>query len=178
MKGLGKRFICFDLEKRGRIGETLLHLCFLNTSPAHNEIAKRLVKHYPNMINDIFISDEYYGQTALHLAIVNEDLYMVRYLLHNGANIHERNCGRFFCTDDQKCKRKPTFKCEYATLPMWSNYSGISYFGEYPLSVAVSLNQIDCVRLLLAFNADITKQDSNGNTALHMSVIHDHFVST
>ena len=172
---LGTRFVCCHLERRGKIGETLLHLCLLNNTPVHRRLAKELIKLFPGMVNDIFVSNDYYGQTALHLAIVNEDLEMVRHLLARGANIHERNCGKFFCTEDQRMKRKNTLTSEWPLVPTSTNYKGISYFGEYALSVASSLNQIDCVRLLLAYKADPSKQDSNGNTALHMSVIHDNF---
>ena len=50
---------------------------------------------------------------------------------------------------------------------------GYSYFGEYALSFAAILNQEECVRLLIAKKADPNKQDSNGNTVLHMLVIND-----
>ena len=55
------RLVCFDLNKRGKYGETLLHLCFSNGTYLHMLIAKRLINIYPNMINDIFIGDDYYG---------------------------------------------------------------------------------------------------------------------
>jgi len=47
------------------------------------------------------------------------------------------------------------------------------YWGEFPLSFAACLGQEECVRLLCAKDVDINKQDTNGNTALHMVVIHD-----
>ena len=47
-----------------------------------------------------------------------------------------------------------------------------SYWGEYPLGFAVCLGQEECVRLLHAKGADVNLQDTNGNTALHMIVIH------
>jgi len=48
-----------------------------------------------------------------------------------------------------------------------------AYWGEYPLSFAACLGQEECVRLLCAKKADVNKKDTNGNTALHMLVIHD-----
>ena len=48
-----------------------------------------------------------------------------------------------------------------------------AYWGEYPLSFAVCLGQEECVRLLVAKGADPNRQDTNGNTALHMIVIND-----
>ena len=47
------------------------------------------------------------------------------------------------------------------------------YFGEYPLSFAACLGQEECVRLLIAKGANPNLQDSNGNTVMHMMVIHD-----
>lgn len=51
------------------------------------------------------------------------------------------------------------------------------YFGEYPLSFAACLGQEECVRLLVAKGANPNYQDSNGNTVMHMLVIHDRKVS-
>ena len=56
-----KRFVCFNINKRGRDGETLLHLCFSNVSRLHTELAKRMLKIFPKMIYDIKIGEEYYG---------------------------------------------------------------------------------------------------------------------
>jgi transient receptor potential cation channel subfamily V protein 5 len=56
------REVCFDMNQRGSVGETLLHLCLLNGSYSHNELAKRLLKHFPKMVNDIYVSDEFYGK--------------------------------------------------------------------------------------------------------------------
>lgn len=55
------RDICWDLKERGAVGETILHLCLLNATSLHADLAKRLLRFYPKLINDIYISDEYYG---------------------------------------------------------------------------------------------------------------------
>lgn len=55
------RHVCWKLKERGAVGETVLHLCLLNATSLHADIAKRLLKFYPKLINDIYISDEYYG---------------------------------------------------------------------------------------------------------------------
>ena len=47
------------------------------------------------------------------------------------------------------------------------------YWGEYPLSFAACLGQEECARLLIAKGADPNLQDTNGNTVMHMLVIHD-----
>lgn len=51
------------------------------------------------------------------------------------------------------------------------------YWGEYPLSFSACLGQEECYRLLLARGADPDKQDTNGNTVLHMLVIYEKLVS-
>jgi ankyrin repeat protein len=110
------------------------------------------------------------------MAVVNEDLPMVRRLVTLGADIHQRCVGKFFFPDDQK-KKTDSSGTEYPILPVSTNYQGLSYFGEYPLSFAAVLNLEDIVRLLIAAGADVNKQDSNGNTVLHLVIINDNFVS-
>lgn len=51
------------------------------------------------------------------------------------------------------------------------------YFGEYPLSFAACTNQSDCFRLLIAKHADPNRADTNGNTVLHLAVIHEQQVT-
>ncbi|RNA19974.1 transient receptor potential cation channel subfamily V member 6-like isoform X2 [Brachionus plicatilis] len=169
------KFVCFDLNERGYNGETLLHLCLSNNSFIHDLIAKRLVKLFPSMVKDFCIGDEHFGETALHIAIVNDDPFMMKILLDNGSDLHQRCTGKFFLPDDQKESRQNFLLNEIPTLPIETNYDGLSYFGEYPLSFAAVLNHEDCVRLLLASGADPNRQDSNGNTVLHLLIIHNNF---
>ena len=63
------RELCFDMNQRGSVGETLLHLCLLNGTYFHNELAKRLIYHFPKMVNDIYISDEFYGISITNLTL-------------------------------------------------------------------------------------------------------------
>jgi hypothetical protein len=53
--------VCWDIEKRGAVGETPLHICVLVGSRLHLDLAKRLIKLFPCLVNDIALSDEYYG---------------------------------------------------------------------------------------------------------------------
>jgi len=53
--------VCWDLDQRGGVGEHILHLCFLSSSPVHTALAKRLLRHYPKIIYDLYMGDEYYG---------------------------------------------------------------------------------------------------------------------
>ncbi|CAJ0939097.1 unnamed protein product, partial [Mesorhabditis belari] len=167
------RDVCWKLEERGSMGETLLGVCLLQGTAIHNALALKLLNKYPNLINDYNISEDYYGLSPLHQAIVNEDPRMVRVLLRQGADVNKRCYGAFFCADDQKDSRTDSLEHEYVELSLKTNYTGHMYFGEYPLHFAVCMNQPECYRLLLAQKANPNAQDTNGNTVLHMCVIHE-----
>ncbi|XP_072177868.1 transient receptor potential cation channel subfamily V member 5-like [Diadema setosum] len=167
------RKVCWDLDKRGAVSETILHLCFLNATDLHNELAKRLIIAWPNLVNDVFHTDMYYGESCLHFAIVNEDFAMVKFLVEHGAYLDERACGSFFLPDDQKTCRQDTFEHEAILVDPKTDYQGHTYFGEYPLSFAACLEQEDILRFLWSKGADVNAQDANGNTALHMAVLHN-----
>ncbi|KAL0276082.1 UNVERIFIED_CONTAM: hypothetical protein PYX00_003742 [Menopon gallinae] len=167
------RDVCWDLKKRGAVGETCLHLCMLNATSIHADLAKRLLRFYPKLINDIYMGDEYYGESVLHIAIVNEDPAMVKFILDSGGNFHERCFGNFMCPEDQKATRYDSLDHEYVNVSPETNYEGYVYWGEYPLSFAACLGQEESFRLMLAKGANPDNQDTNGNTALHMLVIHN-----
>lgn len=71
-------------------------MCLLNASSLHADLAKRLLKFYPKLIVDVYMSDEYYGESVLHIAIVNEDPAMVKFLLDAGAIVMERSLKKLF----------------------------------------------------------------------------------
>ncbi|KAG5682668.1 hypothetical protein PVAND_012006 [Polypedilum vanderplanki] len=169
----GYREVCWDLKERGAVGETILHLCFLNATSLHADLAKRLLRFYPKLINDIYMCDEYYGENVLHIAIVNEDPAAVKFLLDSGADIHERCFGTFMSPEDQKGTRYDVIEHEAICVNPITNYEGYVYWGEYPLSFAACLCQEECYRLVLAKKADPDNQDINGNTVLHLLVIHE-----
>ena len=52
---------CWDINIRGGVGETPLHVCILCDTPTHNEIAKILLMLYPKLSLDIYEGPEYYG---------------------------------------------------------------------------------------------------------------------
>ncbi|XP_076297480.1 transient receptor potential cation channel subfamily V member nanchung isoform X2 [Lasioglossum baleicum] len=167
------RLVCWSLGERGAVGETILHLCMLHATAIHIDLAKRLLRFYPKLINDVYMSDEYYGESALHIAIVNEDPALVKLLLDSGADVHERCFGNFMCPEDQKASRSDSLDHEWVCVTPETNYSGYVYWGEYPLSFAACLGQEECYRLVLARGANPDKQDTNGNTVLHMLVIYE-----
>ncbi len=75
--GATYKFVCFKLDEMGGVGENLLHLCLLNSSSIHSELARRLLKYYPNLMNDIYISDEYFGEFVYlpHILCDNTNTY-------------------------------------------------------------------------------------------------------
>uniref|UniRef100_A0AAR5NZ08 Ion transport domain-containing protein n=2 Tax=Dendroctonus ponderosae TaxID=77166 RepID=A0AAR5NZ08_DENPD len=166
------RHVCWKLRERGAVGETILHLCLLNATSLHADIAKRLLRFYPKLINDIYISDEYYGENVLHIAIVNEDPSMVKFLLAANVNFQERCFGNFMCPEDQKSSRTDSLDHEWVNVYHETNYDGYVYWGEYPLSFAACLGQEESFRLILAKGANLDAQDTNGNTVLHLLVIY------
>ncbi|CAL1532061.1 unnamed protein product [Lymnaea stagnalis] len=159
---VGPHEACWDLNKRGGVGETPFHLLYLMDSPVHFEVAKILLKMYPNLSLDVYEGEEYYGESALHIAIVVGDFDSVQLLVEAGAKVNQRATGRFFLPEDQK--KGPSEN---------TNYAGYAYYGEYPLAFAACLGNKDMYDYLLEHGADPNLQDSFGNTVLHMVVIAD-----
>lgn len=150
-----KKFICWRIDCRGAVGETLLHVCFLSgLSPHMKLLAQRLIYFFPNIINDFYICDEYYGETALHMGIASENAEIVRFLLRNGASVDVRCTGNFFTADDQKGSRTDSINSEHALLNRHTYYTGQLYWGEFPLAFAACSAQSDCFRMLCAYGAD------------------------
>ena len=58
------------------------------------------------------------------MAISNEDPAMVKFLLDNNADCHERCCGKFFCPDDQKDSRSDVLEHEWVEVCENTNYEG------------------------------------------------------
>ena len=49
-----------------------------------------MLKWFPELLNDIYASEEYYGENVLHMGCVAEDAGMVKWLLDEGADFHRR----------------------------------------------------------------------------------------
>ncbi|KIY99828.1 Transient receptor potential cation channel subfamily V member 6 [Monoraphidium neglectum] len=147
-----------NVYARGPVGENVLHTAMLLNTPSTLAIARYLVKLYgPPLVNCPFTErksvhdapSSYEGQTALHIAIVNKDIDMVKFLVHAGADIRARAWGTFFGPD------------------------GPMHYGEYPLSFAACTGQREVVAHLKRHGASVNgDRDVHGNTALHMCVIH------
>ncbi|CAJ0936260.1 unnamed protein product, partial [Mesorhabditis belari] len=137
------------LNKRGVDGENVIHLL----------LAESESNRFPGMVNDVYMGDELFGQTALHLSIVHDDHETVQLLLSNKADVNARACGNFFLPEDYKTSGKIV------------DYQGYAYYGEYPLAFAACFGNKDIYDLLIQHGANPNLQDSFGNTILHMCVI-------
>eukprot|EP00879_Flechtneria_rotunda_P024448 GHRR01025918.1.p1 GENE.GHRR01025918.1~~GHRR01025918.1.p1 ORF type:complete len:377 (+),score=86.35 GHRR01025918.1:244-1374(+) len=148
-----------NVYARGPVGENVMHVAMLLNTPSTLAITRYLVKLYGSQLVNCPIQERnhlndppgtYEGQTALHIAIVNRDFDMVKFLVQHGANIRARAWGTFF------------------------RHDGPMYYGEYPLSFAACTGQKDVVAYLKRHGAQVnTDRDVFGNTALHMCVIHN-----
>ena len=67
---------CWDVDQRGTVGETILHLCMLSATQTHFDLAKRLLKHFPDLINDIYLGEEYYGEFLLVVQVSDVWIWM------------------------------------------------------------------------------------------------------
>ncbi|MFH4975501.1 hypothetical protein AB6A40_002210 [Gnathostoma spinigerum] len=120
-----RKAVTWRIDKRGTVGETLLHVCFLSGLPEHMKLlAKRLVAMFPKIINDFYLCDEYYGESVLHMGICSENPEIVRYLLSHGADVSQRCCGNFFTCDDQKGTRTDAADQEIVLLSKSTTYNG------------------------------------------------------
>ncbi|KAJ7422181.1 hypothetical protein WISP_39355 [Willisornis vidua] len=144
--------------KEPETGKTCLLKAMLNLHDGKNDTIPLLLDiarktgTLKEFVNAEYTDNYYKGQTALHIAIERRNMYLVKLLVQNGADVHARACGEFF----RKIKGKSGF-----------------YFGELPLSLAACTNQLCIVKFLLENPyqaANITAEDSMGNMVLHTLV--------
>ncbi|GFR30482.1 transient receptor potential cation channel subfamily V member 6 [Trichonephila clavata] len=65
------RKVCWKLDQRGMLGESLLHVLVLCNTDAHTHIAMFLVELYPALAHDIVEDEEYYGKISVWKLIFN-----------------------------------------------------------------------------------------------------------
>ncbi|XP_038672612.1 transient receptor potential cation channel subfamily V member 5-like isoform X6 [Scyliorhinus canicula] len=142
-----------DPYERGSVGETVLHVAALYNS---KEAAIILLNAFPFLIDEpidceMYKDDLSSGETALHIAVVNQNVDLIKELLALNADIkHSRAVGTFF-TPGKDCR---------------------CYYGEYALSFAACIGNEQIVKMIVAHGAPLNAQDKQGNTVFHMLVLH------
>ncbi|XP_076282451.1 transient receptor potential cation channel subfamily V iav [Lasioglossum baleicum] len=154
---------CWQMQYRGSLGETLLHVLIICDTRVHTRIARILLKCFPQLAIDVVEGEEYLGASALHLAIAYNNNELVQDLVEAGAIISQRAIGSFFLPRDQQ-RMHPAKN---------TDYEGLAYLGEYPLAWAACCANESVYNLLLDSGADPDEQDSFGNMILHMVVVGD-----
>ncbi|XP_037932563.1 uncharacterized protein LOC119667344 [Teleopsis dalmanni] len=154
---------CWQMQYRGALGESLLHVLIICDSKVHTKLARVLLRVFPNLALDVMEGEEYLGASALHLAIAYSNNELVADLIEAGADINQRAVGSFFLPRDQ----------QRANPAKSTDYEGLAYMGEYPLAWAACCANESVYNLLMDYGADPDAQDSFGNMILHMVVVCD-----
>ncbi|XP_055912069.1 uncharacterized protein LOC129946068 [Eupeodes corollae] len=154
---------CWQMQYRGALGESLLHVLIICDSKIHTKLSRILLRVFPNLALDVMEGEEYLGASALHLAIAYSNNELVADLIEAGADINQRAIGSFFLPRDQQ-KSNPA---------KTTDYEGLAYMGEYPLAWSACCTNESVYNLLLDHGADPDAQDSFGNMILHMVVVCD-----
>ncbi|XP_053594306.1 uncharacterized protein LOC103575567 [Microplitis demolitor] len=155
---------CWQMQYRGSLGETLLHVLIICDTRSHTRIARILIKCFPRLAIDAVEGEEYLGASALHLAIAYNNNELVQDLVEAGANVSQRAIGSFFLPRDQQQQQRVSRN---------TDYEGLAYLGEYPLAWAACCANESVYNLLLDSGANPDDQDSFGNMILHMVVVCD-----
>ena len=61
-KSMPTKEICFQIDKLGAVGESILHTCMLNGTSVYIELSKRLLMHFPKMVKDFYMGEDYFGK--------------------------------------------------------------------------------------------------------------------
>ena len=181
-----------DLRKmsRGNVGETVLHQVLLlkpsSDTPQYNDIiARYLIENHQELIDITYSSSAYWGEVALHICVVNNDLYLFNDLLNARADcVTPRACGEFFLPFPQATNMAPgsihrEHHPVYGTedqhvLENFKDNPQYVYYGEYVHSFCACSKQVAMLDKCLEHNANINAQDTLGNTALHVVIMLSH----
>ncbi|XP_006051608.3 transient receptor potential cation channel subfamily V member 6 isoform X2 [Bubalus kerabau] len=82
-----------DVHQKGAMGETALHVAALYDNL---EAATVLMEAAPELVKEPMTSELYEGQTALHIAVMNRNVNLVKALLAQGASVSARAIGSAF----------------------------------------------------------------------------------
>ncbi|CAF1179198.1 unnamed protein product [Adineta steineri] len=145
-----------NVNARGPVGDCPIHMLFLYGTEAHLKMARYLIKRFPEIVIQIYNQPEYYGEIVLHIAIINRNAIIIEWLLSN--------------------ERVRLYREQQLTATAsghFFQYGRPCYYGETPLAFACCTNQWNIVEILLKYGASMDVVDNNGNTILHLVVIHN-----
>ena len=167
-----------DVNSKDALSPSPLHICCFNGNVESTEF---LLKNHPK------VDALYQGRTPLITCILSEHinlhkkLKIINLLLENGANIHKFseegfNAFHYACMSCQKeisevlLKKDPSIIDSESINPDASNLTPLLLILSY-------VPQKDCfygiIELLLKNNADVNKVNRiNGNSALHLAILH------
>lgn len=86
---------CWQMQYRGSLGETLLHVLIICDTKIHTKLARTLIRCFPKLALDVVEGEEYLGASALHLAIAYSNNELVQDLVEAGANVNQRAIGSY-----------------------------------------------------------------------------------
>ncbi|KAK3605262.1 hypothetical protein CHS0354_037662 [Potamilus streckersoni] len=130
-------------------GESALHVAAKFNQPT--EIIKKLIEVCPDLIlADRRDSDDYFGQTALHIAIVKKNIDTVETILSELLNNSQTMLNRVL--------HRSATGFKFANTVM---------MGELPLSVSALTFNHDMVSTLLQNGAEIDRKNTKGDTVFH-----------
>ncbi|KAJ3211938.1 hypothetical protein HDU82_004489 [Entophlyctis luteolus] len=154
IENFGRRGDC----ERGGEGESILHLAVLFK---HKALIKWIIETFPGLLNSIYVKSGYFGETPLHIAVVNSDIgddSIVRLLVENGAKVNGPVVsGTEFLKDDEQ---------------------GVLYFGQTILQFAVATHKNKIVKYLVENEhdpAELDTVDIYGNNVLHIMAYYGDF---
>ncbi|XP_032367384.1 transient receptor potential cation channel subfamily V member 6, partial [Etheostoma spectabile] len=136
-----------NVFERGALGETALHVAVMAD---HLDAAVALMDAAPELINEPMAADVFQGVTPLHIAVVTQNINLVRHLIGRGADVATPQVtGLYF--------RK--------------RIGGLVYYGEHILSFAACAGNKDIISMVIDAGASTRVQDERGNTVLHILVL-------
>lgn len=160
----------------GPVGDCPLLVLFLVHSPAHIAIAKKCIDRWPVLVFARYqgkrilpdgtekATNVYEGESALHLAVVNNNENLANFLLDAQQDCH--NAG--YCKN-LDLMELPAFGTFFSP-PLVKNPC---YYGDLPLGFAACTGNQEMCTLLLERGADLFYEDRFGNTLLHILALHN-----
>jgi hypothetical protein len=159
---LGLRRLGIEIVQKYYDAPELLSICYLNDLDPWRKVVGGASK-LESQCSATGEDGLYTGETVLHIAIVQEDAALVKHLLHLGIEISSRAIGVFFQPKllnplTVELNRRQRLMAwilgldlkgsKFAAVSSIENkYSG-TYYGEYPLSFAASVGNLEICNII------------------------------